>query len=126
MALGALIAAQGEDGGGGLHALLPLAGRTLIEYQARCAAAVGAAPIVVLGERVPPALQAAFERLCDDGIGIVPVSDAREAAARFDPELSVLQIADGVAPVPALLADLAHDQDGSIITVPDNEGHAKI
>lgn len=123
MALGALIAAQGEDDGGALHALVPLAGRTLFEYQARCAAAVGAAPIVVLVERVPPALQAAFERLRGDGITVVPVSDAMEAAARFDPGLSVLQIADGVAPAPGLLADLAEADDRSVATVPDHEGY---
>jgi hypothetical protein len=124
MALGALIAAQGEDDGGALHALLPLAGRTLVEYQARCAAAVGAAPIVVMVDRVPPALQAAFERLRGDGITVVPVSDAGEAAARFDPGLSILQIADGVAPAPSLLAELAEAEDRSIVTVPDEATHA--
>jgi CheY-like chemotaxis protein len=123
MALGALIAAQGEDDGGALHALLPLAGRTLVEYQARCAAAVGAAPIVVLVDRVPPALQAAFERLRGDGISVIPVSDAAEAAARFEPGLSVLQIADGVAPTPALLAELAEQNDRSVATVADAQGH---
>ncbi|WP_300974119.1 hypothetical protein [Sphingomonas sp. LHG3406-1] len=123
MALGALIAAIGEDDEGGLHALAPLAGRTLIEYQARCAAAVGAAPIVVLVERVPPALQTAFERLRTEGIGVVPVSDAMEAAARFDPDLAVLQLADGVAPAPALLADLAEEPARTILTVPDDESH---
>ena len=56
MALGALIGAYQEDGEGGLRALLPLAGRTLIEYQARCLAAAGTAPLTVLVERVPPAL----------------------------------------------------------------------
>ena len=122
MGLGALIAAHGEDDGGALHALVPLAGRTLVEYQARCAAAVGAAPIVVLVERVPPALQAAFERLRGDGITVIPVSDGNEAAARFDPGLSVLQIADGVAPAPSLLADLADADDRSIATVPDHDG----
>lgn len=123
MALGALIAAHGEDDGGALHALAPLAGRTLVEYQARCAAAIGAAPIVVLVERVPPALQAAFERLRGEGIGVVPVSDAGEAAARFDPDLAVLQMADGVAPAPALLADLAEEEARTILTVPDDERH---
>ncbi|GAA4025707.1 hypothetical protein GCM10022281_00340 [Sphingomonas rosea] len=123
MALGALIAAQGEDDAGGLHALAPLAGRTLIEYQARCAAAIGAAPIVVLVERVPPALQSAFERLRGEGIVVVPVTDAAEAAARFDPQLAVLQIADGVAPVPTLLAELAAEEHRTIVTVPDDEAH---
>ena len=63
MALGALIAAYHEDDQGTLRALFPLAGRTLIEYQARCVAAVGAAPIVVMVERIPAALNDAFERL---------------------------------------------------------------
>ncbi len=124
MALGALIAAHGEDDSGALHALLPLAGRTLVEYQARCAAAIGAEPIVVLVERVPPALQAAFERLRSDGIGVIPLNDALEIAARFDPGLSVLQIADGIAPPPALLAEIAELGDSSVVTVPDDEAHA--
>ena len=42
MALGALIGAYQEDDSGGIRALLPLAGRTLVEYQVRCAAAAGA------------------------------------------------------------------------------------
>ncbi|GAA4006452.1 hypothetical protein [Sphingomonas humi] len=124
MALGALIAAHDEDDRGGLHALAPLAGRTLIEYQARCAAAIGAAPIVVLVEKVPPALQTAFERLRSDGITVVPVSDAMEAAARFDPELAVMQMADGVAPSAPLLADLMEEAAPAILTVPDDEQHA--
>src|SRR4030095_2681269 len=58
MALGAVIGAYQEDDSGGLRALLPLAGRTLLEYQVRCAAAAGAAPVVVVVGRVPQALQA--------------------------------------------------------------------
>lgn len=123
MALGALIAAQNEDDQGGLHALAPLAGRTLVEYQARCAAAVGAAPIVVMVERVPPTLQAAFERLRSEGISVVPVTDAMEAAARFDPEIAVLQMADGVAPAAPMLAELADEPAAAILTVPDDELH---
>ncbi len=123
MALGALIAAQDEDDQGGLHALAPLAGRTLIEYQARCAAAVGAAPIVVMVERVPPTLQSAFERLRSEGISVVPVTDAMEAAARFDPEIAVLQMADGVAPAAPVLAELAEEPAPAILTVPDDEQH---
>ena len=50
MAIGALIGAYQEDDSGGLRALLPLAGRSLIEYQVRCASAAGAAPVVVVVE----------------------------------------------------------------------------
>ena len=52
MALGALIAAYHEDDQGGLRALFPLAGRTLLEYQARCAAAVRAGHDFALARRV--------------------------------------------------------------------------
>jgi len=98
MALGALIGAYQEDDSGGLRALLPLAGRTLIEYQARCVAAAGAAPIVVVVERVPQALQDAFERLRLDGIGVFPVSDVHEAVSRFEAGTMILMLGDGIAP----------------------------
>lgn len=125
MALGALIAAYQEDENGGLRALLPLAGRTLLEYQARCAAAAGAAPIVVLVERVPVALNAALERLRAEGISVVPVTDGNEAAARFEPGMPVLQIADGLAPAMALVERIAEADQRAVATVPDDEMHAE-
>ena len=54
VALAALIAAYHESGEPGhLRATLPLAGRTVIERQARLAAAAGAAPVIVVVERMP-------------------------------------------------------------------------
>ena len=123
MALGALIGAYQEDESGGLRALLPLAGRTLIEYQARCVAAVGAAPVVVLLERVPVALNEAFERLRHEGINIIAVSDGNEAASRFEAGAPILLIGDGVAPPAELLAQLAEDSEPAVATVPDDEQH---
>ncbi len=58
-----------------LTALIPLAGRTLVEYQVRCAAAAGASPVVVLVERIPAALNQAFERLRHEGLNLILVSD---------------------------------------------------
>ena len=98
MALGALIGAYQEDESGGLRALLPLAGQTLIEYQARCLAALGAAPLLILVERVPVALNDAFERLRGEGIAVIAVSDGAEAASRFEPGTDVILLADGIAP----------------------------
>src|SRR3954468_20405555 len=98
MAVAALIGAYQEDDSGALRALLPLAGRTLIEYQVRCAAAAGAAPIVVVVERGPPAPQDPFERLRLDSIGVFAVSELNEAISRFEAGSSVLLIADGIAP----------------------------
>ena len=129
MALGALIGAYQEDDGGGLRALLPLAGQTLIEYQARCLAALGAAPLLVLVERVPVALNEAFERLRAEGISVVAVSDGAEAASRFEAGTDVILLADGVAPD---MTDVARLGDGdeaiggegaTVLTVPDDEAH---
>ena len=125
MALGALIGAYQEDDAGGLRALLPLAGRTLIEYQARCLAAAGAVPLTRLVERVPPALNEAFERLRGEGIAVVPVSDGNEAASRFEAGSQLLLLADGIAPDMGDLELLLEEGDGAILTVPDDEGHAE-
>src|SRR4029434_8317006 len=95
MALGALIGAYQEDDAGGLRALLPLAGRPLIEYQARCLAAAGAAPLVVLVERVPVALNDAFERLRGEGIAVIPVSEGNEAASLFEAGSQLILLGGG-------------------------------
>src|SRR5947199_3852757 len=123
MTIGALIGAYQEDDSGALRALLPLAGRTLVEYQARCAAAAGAAPIVVIVEHVPQALQDAFERLRLDGVGIFPVSDINESVSRFEAGSMILLIGDGVAPPVDLISALAEEPESSVATVPDDEQH---
>lgn len=123
MAVGALISAYQEDDQGGLRALFPLAGRTLIEYQARCASAVGAAPIVVMVERIPAALSEAFDRLRGEGIAVVPVSDGGEAASRFEAGAQVLLISDGLAPDVPLLSRLVEIGEQAIAVVPDDEAH---
>ena len=123
MAPGALIGAYQEDDSGGLRALLPLAGRTLLEYQARLASSVGAAPIVVVVERVPQALQDAFERLRLDGIGVFPVSDVQEAVSRFEAGSMILLIGDGIVPPAELVARLAEESEPVVTTVRDDEEH---
>ncbi len=123
MAIGALIGAYQEDDSGGIRALLPLAGRTLVEYQARCASAAGAAPIVVVVERVPQALQDAFERLRLDGIAVFPVSDVNEAVSRFEAGSTILLIGDGIAPSVDLVTGLAAEPEPSVATVRDDELH---
>jgi hypothetical protein len=123
LAVGALIGAYQEDDSGGLRALLPLSGRTLLEYQVRCAAAAGAAPIVIIVERVPQALQDAIERLRLDGINAYPVSDVQEAVSRFEAGSMILLIGDGVAPTADLVLQLAEEPEPAVGTVPDDEQH---
>lgn len=125
MALGALIGAYQEDDAGGLRALLPLAGRTLIEFQARSLAAAGTAPLVVLVERVPVALNDAFERLRAEGVSVVPVSDGNEAASRFEAGSQLILLGDGIAPDLEDLERLAEEGDCAVLTVPDDEHHEK-
>lgn len=121
MAVGALIGAYQEDDSGGLRALLPLAGRTLVEYQVRCASAAGVAPIVVIVERVPQALQDALERLRLDGIVVFPVSDVSEALTRFEAGTMILLIGDGIAPPADLVIRIANEPEAAVATVPDDE-----
>ena len=123
MVPGALIGAYQEDDSGGLRALLPLAGRTLVEYQARCAAAAGAAPIVIVVERMPQALQDAVERLRLDGVGVFPVSDVHEAVSRFEAGTNILLLGDGIAPSTELVVAVAEEPEPVVATVPDDEAH---
>jgi len=123
MAVGALIGAYQEDDSGALRALFPLAGRTLIEYQVRCAAAAGAAPIVVVVERVPQMLQDAFERLRLDSIGVFAVSEINEAISRFEAGSSIIMIGDGVAPPVELVTQMAEQAEPAVTIVPDDEQH---
>jgi hypothetical protein len=125
MALGALIAAYQEDDQGGLRALLPLAGQSLIEYQARCACAAGAAPIVVLVERIPAALNEAFDRLRSDGINVIAVTDGVEAATRFEAGALILLVGDGIVAPPELGASLGDREEACIATLPDDEEHER-
>jgi hypothetical protein len=123
MAIGALIGAYQEDDRGSLRSLFPLAGRTLIEYQVRCSVAAGAAPVVVVVERVPQGLQDAFERLRLDGIGVFPVSDVNDAVSRFEAGSLILLIGDGIAAPVGLVTELAQEPEPAVATVPDDEEH---
>lgn len=123
MALAALIAAygQGEDAGEGLRAMLPLVGGTLLEQQVRLARRAGAAHVVVLVERMPAALTAAFDRLRRDGIAVDVARTPADAADRFHPEETLLVIADGCLAGEPLLARLAAAPVPSVVTVPDHK-----
>lgn len=123
MALGALVAAYGEaDGGDALRATLPLAGRTLLAHQVRTAAALGAAPVVVLVERVPEALVSTMDELAGDGIPVAMARSAAEAAELLPPDGPVLVVGDGVVAPRATLERVAHVGAPAVLTLPDNPG----
>lgn len=121
MALAALIAAYHESGeGGALRATLPLAGRTVIERQARLAARAGATRIVVLVERMPAELAAALDRLRRERLPIQIARSAEDAAELIDPSQRLLLIADGAVTDASELARLAEGEGTTILTVPDS------
>ena len=115
-----MIAAYHESGEAGyLRATLPLAGRTLIERQVRLAQSAGANPIIVIVERVPPALGAAVERLRKDRLPLVVARSVEEAAEAVDPFDNLLLVADGAVADPDQLKALAAGGENLVLTVPD-------
>lgn len=124
MALAALIQASrlAEDEGEALRATLPLAGRTLIEHQARLAARAGADHIIVVVERVPPSLVAALDRLRQAGLHVDMARSVADAADRIHPDESLLVIADGCIAGPALVGRIAEARPPAVLTVPDETG----
>ena len=127
MTLAALIAAyqNADDPEGALRATLPLAGRTLVERQARLAAAAGADPIVLLVERLPPDLLAAIDRMRAEGISAKVARTVSEAAAMVDPEARLLLIADGLVADHSHVARLTAAGGAALLTVPDHMGDSR-
>ncbi len=120
MALAALIAAYHESGEAGhLRATLPLAGRTVIERQARLAASAGANPVVIFVERLPAALSAAIERLRRDRVPVKLVRSVEEAAEAVDPFDRVLLVGDGAIIPAAQQVRLAAEKGPAVLTVPE-------
>lgn len=121
MTIAALIAAyhEAEEPGGGLRATLSLAGRTVLERQAKLAAAAGADPVIVAVERVPPELLAAIDRLRSEGVKLVVARDAAEAADAVHPGDRLLLMADGLVAAESHIDRLLDLEGHAILTVAD-------
>jgi hypothetical protein len=125
--LAALIAAyhESDEPGGRLRATLPLAGRTVIERQARLAAAAGADPIVILVERVPPELTAAIDRMRAEGISAAIARNANEAAEAVHPDDRLLLMADGLIADESHVTRLTSAGGSALLTMPDQLGDGR-
>lgn len=110
---------EGVVAGSPARTLLPIAGQTLIEYQVRIARACGAGHIVVLVDRIPALLVAAFDRLRADGIEVDIARDAREVADRIHPEERLLLVADGIVASRSIVEIFAKMTASTLLTVPD-------
>ena len=121
MTLAALIAAyhESDEPGGGLRATVQLAGRRLVERQARLAAAAGASPIVLAVERVPPELTAAIDRLRSEGLKLIVARSAEEAAEAVHPQDRLLLLGDGLIAAETHMTRIAALGGHVILTIPD-------
>jgi hypothetical protein len=119
--LAALIAAYQEtdEVGGGLRAVLPIAGRTLLERQARLAEWAGADPIVILVERVPSRLLEAVDRLRGDGLNVIVARSAAEASDAIGDAGAFLMLADGLVAAEEHVERLMGMGAPSLLTVAD-------
>jgi len=124
--LAALIAAQDQtDSGDGLRATLPLAGRTLVEYQAGLALAAGAGHVVILVERVPAALAQAVDRLRRQGARIEIARSVADAIDRMHPDERILLIADGAIVAQGAVDALVAGHAPALLALPDTQDHAE-
>lgn len=126
MAFAALIAAyqEADEGEAGLRALLPMAGRSLLENQVRRAMASGASHAVILVERVPADLSAALDRLKRDGIAVNLARDPMAAADYFHPDEAVLLVADGLVAAPDCFEAMAARVAPTLLVVADTPENA--
>lgn len=122
MALTALISAyqESDEPGGALRAVLPLAGRTVVERQAKLAVLAGARRIILLVERVGPDLAAAVDRLRREGLQVSLARSAEDAAEEVDPSDPILLIADGFVGDEEQLRRIAAASPHALLTVPDS------
>ena len=122
MALASLIVgtAELETPGAGVRAGLPFLGRSLIEHQARQAAAAGARHIVILVERVPAALVGAVDRLKRDGIAVELARSVADAADRIHPDERLLVIADGLVARQEMVMRAGAAAVPSLFVLPDS------
>ena len=123
MTLAALIAAYHDsaDAGDGLRATLPLAGRPLVERQARLAASAGARPIVVVADRQPRELLASVGRLRADGLDVLLALSPAEAARAVQADDRILLVGDGILAGEGDVARLVAADGPALLTVPDSQ-----
>ena len=121
MTLAALIGAYHDASDGGvLRATLPLAGRTLIERQARLAWGAGVSSIVIVVDLLPPELAAAVERLRGEGMHVVIARSPAAAVEAIGADHRFLLIADGLIADQSHVTRLVSAEGAVLLTIPDH------
>jgi hypothetical protein len=117
---------EAEDRAGTLVATLPFGGMTLLEYQIRLLAGVGAGQVLVAVGRVTPPLLAAVERAARRDLAVEIVRSAEEAAEKILPDAQVLVLADGLVTVDPVMDRIAGESREALLVTDDPESPAAI
>jgi hypothetical protein len=121
-AFDALVAAyEPGPGPGGLRALVPLAGRPLVEHQLRRLAAAGAGQLLLLVDEVPIELAEVVTLLRREGLPVQPVNGIDMAAEQLSPDRPCLLVADAYLADEAVLRRLAAKSVPTVATLPDDQ-----
>lgn len=111
-----------EDRPDSLSATLPFGGMTLIEYQARLLASVGASHLMIAVSRVTPALLGAVSRIGARGVAVDVVRSASEAAAKAHPLAQVIVVADGLVTTDAVIEWVAAESHEALLVTREADG----
>jgi hypothetical protein len=106
-------------GPGGLRALQPLAGMSVVEHQARRAIEAGAGRVLFLIDEAPPELSEAIARLRNDGIQAGLARGIDQAADALPQDGTVLLIAESCLPDIALLRAVVAASVPALGALPD-------
>ncbi len=106
-------------GPGGLRALQPLAGMSVVEHQARRAIEAGAGRVLLLIDEAPPELAEAIGRLRNDGIQAGLAKGIDQAADALPQDGTVLLISEACLPQVVLLRAVAGASVPALGTLPD-------
>lgn len=110
-----------DDRPGQLTATLPFGGSSVIEYQARLLAGIGASQLVVMVGRLTPELLGAIGRIGKRGITVDAVRTAEEAAAKLHPLARVLMLADGLVTTQDIVDGMARGEGDALLVVEAGE-----
>jgi hypothetical protein len=112
-------------GPGGLRALLPLAGMSVVEHQARRAVEAGAARVLLLIDEGPGELLEAVARLRHDGIQTGMAQGIDQVADAVGEDETVLLIAEACLPEVGLLRAVCRAHVPALAVLPDTPEHSQ-
>src|SRR3546814_3651021 len=102
--------------------LLPLAGWTVVERQARLAARAGAEHLVICADRASPELNSALARLRGEGINPEIARNVAEAGGLIQPDCVVVVFAEGLVCDDRLLTRLVEESGAPVLMVREDDG----